>query len=370
MAETKFVRDLNAEHKKLAKLGWTRKGCLAYWWLTGAMIHRDDLKELFAQQDLSWENWGPPEQRSTVAFRKTIKEVSRNLNKKGENTGYLIRPINETDHHLVYGVVREDRLKVQEDLAHQCEAKVRLDKETCSVVCSKDNGTDGYQVAAKVRDLFDTMYCHLTVQDFSRLLTRNLKRMKAVNIRPTGAVYFVPEQYRTILNKLQAVLDAIPGDSHLSLPDVWGEQPDLAKDCKSALQGELAALKAEIEEFKTKAPRKDRLENRIEEFKDLQERGKMYAEMLGFNADQILKGLETCKKAVTAMITEGYYKGSEEQKAAKEKVVVEVEEPATVEDVEVEKVVVEVEEPVKPQSTIVQIARNASSKKKSSKKRK
>lgn len=310
------VEEIQQDQSNLAKqAGATRKGALVYWWLTGIMSHIEDVKALYDKHGLDWERWGPPEQKATAAFRKTIRVVSGDLNQKGRDTAYLIRVIDTTEEYLLYGVVREDRLKANEDLAHACEAKIKLKREECKVVTSKDNGTDGYQVAQKVKDLFDIMFCHMIVQDFSRLLTRNIKLMQSVSIRPTGAVYFVPEGYRDVLDKMRAVLEDVPGDSHLCCIDIWGSQPDLARDTKIALEQELKDLQKEIEVFKTRAPRQDALKNRLAEFKELKEKGRMFAEVLEFNSKDILAGLDECNTAVVAMIDGGHFLGSDQSKA-------------------------------------------------------
>lgn len=315
------IKDINQGQSKLAKaVGAQRKGVLVYWWLTGIMALIQDVKAYYSKHSLDWDKWGPPEQKSTVAFRKTLKEVGRDINQKGDDKGYLIRLIDDTDTYLLYGIVKEDRLKSQETLAHDCEAIVKLIKDTGMVKTSKDNGTAGYAIAEKVKDLFDTMMVNMIVQDFSRLLTRNIHMMASVSIRPTGAVYFVPEAYRDVLCKMRSVLDEVSGDSHISMIDIWGEQDDLARDTRKALHEELVEIKQEMEDFKSKAPREDTLKNRLATFKQLKERARMFAEVLDFNAKDLLKGLDQCGAAVKAMLDGGHFKGADNKakKAAKQ----------------------------------------------------
>jgi hypothetical protein len=101
------VKEIQQDQSNLAKqAGATRKGALVYWWLTGIMSHIDDVKDLYEKHSLDWDKWGPPKQKATVAFRKTLKEVGRDLNHKGQDTNYLIRVIDTTEEYLLYGVVR------------------------------------------------------------------------------------------------------------------------------------------------------------------------------------------------------------------------------------------------------------------------
>jgi hypothetical protein len=310
-ATIKKIQDNQAKAGKAS--GRQRKGAIVYWWLTGVMASISSVKELYEQYDLSWEDWGPPDQRATAAFRKTINEVGRSLNKKGNDSAYMIRLIDESADHLLYGVVKEDKLREAEDLAHACEAKVKLKRESEKVVTSKDNGTVGYEIAKRVQELFDTMYCHMVVQDWSRLLTANLKKMGGVSIRPTGTIYYAPERYRDILTKLRLILDDIPGDSHLCCIDLWGDQPDVARDAKKALESELADLQEEIQKFKEKAPQERTLKSRLDEFKALKERGMMFAEVLGFQAESLVSGLDQCSKLVEAFLSGGHFKGAEDK---------------------------------------------------------
>lgn len=326
------VKHIQDQQAALARAtGAERKGALVYWWLTGIMSHIDDVRALYEKHGLDWDKWGPPEQKATAAFRKTLKEVGRSINHKGGDQGYLIRLIDDSEDHLLYGIVREDKLRSQEDLVHDCEAKIKLKKESCQVVTSKNNNSDGYEIAQKVKDLFDTMFCHMIVQDFSRLLTRNIHMMAAVSIRPTGAIYFVPEGFRDTLVKLRSILEDVPGDSHLCAIDIWGAQPDLARDTKIALEQELKDLQEEIEKFRNRVPRQDCLKNRLQEYRVLQEKGRMFAELLDFNSSSITKGLEQCGKAVEVLLADGHFLGSEAQAMAKarakSKIVRHVEEP-------------------------------------------
>lgn len=315
----KMIQDINQDHAKLAALGWKRKGAMVYWWLSGIIALIDEVKAYYAKHKLDWDKWGPPEMKATVAFRKTLKEVGRDINQKGDDKGYLIRLIDDTDDYLLYGIVREDRLRSQETLQHDCEAIVKLNKHTGSVSTSPDNGKAGFAIADKCKDLFDAMMVNMIVQDFSRLLTRNIHMMASVSIRPTGAVYFVPEAYREVLCKLRSVLEEVSGDSHISMIDVWGEQPDLARDTKKALHEELAEIKAEMEKFKAKAPREGTLKDRLVTFKQLKERAKMFADVLDFNSKDLLKGLTECGKAVEAMLNGGHFKGAENKAKKKTK---------------------------------------------------
>jgi hypothetical protein len=289
----------------LSSLGGDKKGALVYWWLRGAKSPVDFVKKLFEKHGLSWNKWGIPEIKTSAAYRKAINEVGRTL-KNGSSTTYLIRPIDSDDRYIVHGIVHEKRYKKTHDLSHSTDCKIKLDKATGQITLSAE-----HEIGQRIKDEYNDLLNMMIVNDFSRMLTRDLDKMSAVSIRPTGAIYYVPEMFRDELTRLRDILEDVPGDSHLCVIDIYGKQSDLKRDCKIALQEELKSLQEEIEKFKTKPPRRDSLEHRLELFKTLKKKAKLYADMLDLKVKDINQGVKDCNDMVKGMIDGGQWIGSQ-----------------------------------------------------------
>jgi len=275
-------------------------GVLVYWGLGNINIDVDALADKFDANGLDKEKWFLPEIQTSAAFRKAVKQVART-----SGNGYMLRPISSDDQSIVWGIVSETIKKDEKDLEYACEAKVTFNKDNDSVGCEGSPG-QARLLAEKVKNEYYTLTTRYITNDISRMLVRNIvERMNAIPLRKGGGFYFVAADNLTILEQHKAIVETL-GDSELGLIVIGkgdGNSETVSRDTRRHLEDKLASIAEEIEEFKTKPPRKDTLDRRIEEFKSLRQTVEMYSTILSLKVDDLNQGLEDCENVVKQILT-------------------------------------------------------------------
>jgi hypothetical protein len=291
-------------------------GVLAMWTLRDFSVTVTGLKARYVAAGLNEDgDLFPPAIRPDVAFHKALRQA------RGKTNGLLVRKIVNTDDRIVVGLVREDKDEINTDLEYGVEAKVAFFKPTDSAparVAVSGSGT-GRAVGERIVALYNEMTTTYVGTDMLRTLTRAMHRFGAVNLRGAGGVYLVPSVRGDDARRLQQVVEGV-GDSEFVLVPIFGtaeSKANLAKKTRRALHEELEALNAEIEEFKTKPPRRDTLQRRLEEYKELKKRARMYADMLSFKADSIVAGLGECSRAIASILGDVEADTAERKKSKK-----------------------------------------------------
>lgn len=289
--EKKIVTTLKTAAKKEGDL----LGMLTWWSLEGAAIEVAGLKALYQKHGLA-DEWLPGEITGTLAFNKTIREVKRSAD------GYMIRPIKEDEQEIVIGVVAEARDKAAETLSYDQEVTIKFVKGTDTIKSTSEQ----HPIVQRVRALYDGMTRTYVVQDFIRLLTRNVRRkMSAVLVRPTGGVYFVPRgPMLDVLAKHEAVFNELGDVEFTAIPmhDDPKTKTEIAKKARKALEVELKEIEEEIEKFKTEEPRRDTLERRFGEFKELKKKASLFADMLSIKVSDLHESLDEAAKQITSIL--------------------------------------------------------------------
>lgn len=297
MATKQERKQLVSTIESAANQGPEMLGCLVYWSLsdTECRIKPATLEALFDGVGLDKDAWFPPHIKATVAFRKTLREAKRS------SRAVLLRAIADNAKHIVYGVVTESVDEANEDLEYAVPARLIFNKETESV------HTKGHHPTVQhIKDMYDGYLEDFVSWDVRRMLTRNIAHsMRSIPLRPSGGVYFAPARWLPEVLKHQQIVDQIPGCEMTVIRVAAGEnnEHNLGRNTKVALRGELEAVKAQIEAFKTgKSPRASTLERRVAEFKELKQRAEMYASMLSIQVTDITDGLTECEEQVLLML--------------------------------------------------------------------
>jgi hypothetical protein len=242
-----------------------------------------------------------------VAFSKAIREVKR------LSTGYLIRPVKETESEVVTAIVAEDADTKTDVLKYDQELTIRFLKQSNKIKTSNDD----HPIAHIVTDTFAAMQKIYVVNDFVRLLTRNVRqKMLGIVVRPTGGIYFVPQGPAIEELYKHAAVFAELGEAELTVIPMHNDlqtSRSIAAKSRKALEVELKEIEDELKKFKSVEPRRDTLERRIPQFRDLKKKAQFFADMLAIKIDDIHSSLDIAERTVTELLG-GISSKQEEQK--------------------------------------------------------
>jgi hypothetical protein len=144
-------------------------------------------------------------EKSDIPFPSRRTEVSRAAysfqNRLGKSNRRVTEKANDNVNFVTYGIL--DREQEEADtVGFTQHTTIRLDKSTNEV---KVDGS----LASEVMDSIKTYSGKMTDDDIRYFLRRVIKMCFGVAKRPTGGIYFVPEQFTNVVRSAQAVLDEL-----------------------------------------------------------------------------------------------------------------------------------------------------------------
>ncbi len=284
-------------------------GALTWWSLEGAVIGVTELKALYKKHGLG-EEWLPGEITGSTAFSKTVREVKRMAQ------GYMIRPIRDDEEQTVVGVVSEEVAADKDKLTYDQEVTIHYHKGDQTITASDDM----HPVVHVCRDVYQKMVDTYVVHDFIRLLTRNVRqKMNGIVVRPTGGVYFVPQgPMMEILLQHAAAFNEL-GDVEFTVVPMHGDpitKAAIANKTRKALEQELQEIQEELGKFKECEPRRDTLERRVNQFKELKQKAMLFADMLAIKVDDLHTSLDEASSFITKMLNASNEKMEKSKEAA------------------------------------------------------
>jgi hypothetical protein len=138
-----------------------------------------------------------------------------------------------------------------------------------------------------------------------------LGRLHRISVRQRGGIYFLPKTAEAELEKIENVINSLPGDCYISAaPQIDADKSRTAiyKAFSAELRSKLAKFREEID-TKTANPSKSKQvkcwKDRIEEFKALRDEISFYADAIKFQGEDLAQELV----ALEAEVQEAFLKG-------------------------------------------------------------
>jgi hypothetical protein len=260
-----------------AKLEGDLLGGVFWWSLSENSVSHANLVALARQNGVP-EKYLPNEIKPHQAFKRAVKHAATMIEK-----GEMLRYIDDNDAEIVVGLVKEEQLKVQKDLAYALVEKITFEKLTGKFL------HEGAQTKAleSIKDLYQQHLDHMT-DDIRKLITTFLGD-SGVKLRESGGVYFVARSGLPILDAVCAVVDQTGKNKTYQLPII--DTPDgkgaLQEVAQKGLEDEIRQLKDEIEKFDVKKVRQSSLDRKLKQFDDLRGRVRLFSDLLSFQADEL-----------------------------------------------------------------------------------
>jgi hypothetical protein len=300
MSNRTTVNSLSARQAKGKLIGF-----YVWWGFQDAAITRPKLEALFLSNGLNPEKHMPPEIAASAAFRQALTSA--------REEGYLCRRVKvEKPEEIIYSVQREEVDDAAEDLDYNKLHRIVFNKKNKTVHLRGGSSKIGRTVKVRYEEYLET---YIT-EDLRRMLVRNMMdRLGALCLRLHGGVYFVHARHAQAIAGYEKVIAAIPGNNEFLATEIH-ESPNNAVKVggatKRALEEDLKDLQTRINDYLENPPRRDTLCRKLDEFKALKAKAKMYADMLSFKVDDLNQGLKDLDQVTRGIIT-----GVEETMSAK-----------------------------------------------------
>ena len=227
------------------------------------------------------------------AVSRAISQVSAHLSRQG----WLLRPITQTRHKVVYGIVREEKNQVSETLDHNHSDNL----EWCDEHHNGHYVHGTHEIARRVDSAYQELRGKIVSGDWSETITHYLIDIcLAQAIRDDGRVYWVAPAHLTAVRQLQPFLESV-GIS-LVVCEVESEAKTVVQQAaQEGLAAQLQTLQDEIAAFDgQQKPTTYRL--RVEALQALRKRATVYSSTLGIATDQVQAMVDQLERTTQDML--------------------------------------------------------------------
>lgn len=193
-------------------------GSLTWYTLHEVEVTRDQIRDRLLASGLD-EKFTPKAIFPADAFRRATSEVETRRLPQGDGTfvNLLVREVHADTDEILRHLVRETVDGQNRRLRYEQVAEIRLDKSTntCQTystqTLSQEEGEalrEAAQRYGRYRDAYQSRHLREIVLDV-------LEEMNPIAVRPSGGVYFVPDENEKNLAKLQNFVRALGNGSDL-----------------------------------------------------------------------------------------------------------------------------------------------------------
>lgn len=179
-------------------------------------VSRGELVKQFRETGLK-EKWLPNPIRPSDAFRRAsarIQAKNIEIEKDKLYANILVREVTtnrkEIERHVIWETVDAD----QKRLSYRQVAKLRLDKDTNTVSAITELAAPE-QVefeCSRFAEVYNYCLSHYDGNGIRKCVSQVISCLMATAVRPSGAVYFVPEKYATDLAALGKVIKSLEAE--------------------------------------------------------------------------------------------------------------------------------------------------------------
>jgi hypothetical protein len=277
-------------------------GNLVWWSIQNHHITRDQLKQKLVESGLG-EGWLPNEIRPADAFRRATKEVEcrkKETSKPGVFKNYLVRE------------VYYDKKMVQRNIVIETvdQNGRRLDYEGQAAILILDKEADQLKIGVilpeveelvkEAGNLYDLYKSHYPAQAVRVMVSNILKSMSPTPVRPSGGVYFVPQNFQSELTKLIRFVNSLKKAEAYKIPliDTMDNRNLINKKLREHLEGILhqcqTALQSDL--------KKSQVKETIEEAKRVISDFRQYRSIVTDDIDRLESHIEEIRKSVALMV--------------------------------------------------------------------
>ena len=302
-------------------------GCLVWYSVSEVKIPRDEMLELALNANLP-EKYLPAPVRPVDAYRRATGEVQGTLrSEKGLTETLLVREVCADKEFVVRHIVKETADKLNKELTYQEKCGVfTYHREVEMLTVADLTDQDAAEAADRAKELFEIYRRYYTSEHVRRMIKSVLNDCKALSLRPSGAVYFIPKKYRDEIESLGNFVKNLPDGSvefhKMPVVDMEEQRQMLEQKLRAHIEAEVARVRqalgadpetlaakqnlkdavAEFAQVLKKDVRKSNVDDAVRRFRLLSEQVKEYEELLETNLSEVRSTLDILREQARAML--------------------------------------------------------------------
>jgi len=274
-------------------------GYFLWWSVNSVKILRNAFAALLRECDIDYDMGDDAEHIVSLrraAFLKAVREV------KMGNKKFLVRKILKNKDNYIFGLVDESVDTKDTNLSYYHSATMTFVPETGDLTCDFD-----HRAFHAIKERYEEYKDHMNSDDVRAVLLQIISQYHRVGVRRRGGIYFVPEDYKVQVGKVEKLLEMLDASSEGECYLAVAPQIDVESSKRAIYKAFMAGLRDKIasfnEEFdKGSMTRKSSWEKRIVEYKDLRDEIDFYADRLSFQAEDLKDQLKNLGDKVRAKI--------------------------------------------------------------------
>lgn len=232
--------------------------------------------------------WVPKKTAASDDYRKATSAANRRVELDGgKYRNILIRPLDDNEDRIVRSVVIETLHKGKRlDYCEAAHVIFHRDSGRLTVKMLVDPGGPADEVVRDIRASFLARRGSVDQDTVRGMIKKVLDAHKAVTVRDTGAVFFIPREHCDIVPKLEKIAAAIPGAEFEAVPLVEDDPENPRKRRDLVARGVTAGVFLEVDQLLSDIREAgDQLSHRkagtiLNRFKDLKARTESYQSLL------------------------------------------------------------------------------------------
>jgi len=211
-------------------------GYFIWWQVSDQRIKQADLQALIEKVGILDAD-GKPFKVHEVLARSAFLKAVREVRGKYKNRGLLIQKIRKSSDEYVFGLVDEEVNEREQTLDYSHAATMKFHPDSGRLFCNSP-----HRAFDLVKERYEEYTGYFNSDDVRDIILRIVRSSHAVSVRQRGGFYFVPEAQRDLVDKLEALVGALPG----------GDAMDLTKVGSGSANGSYLAIAPQVDEDRSK----------------------------------------------------------------------------------------------------------------------
>jgi len=265
-------------------------GFFIWWAIRDVKITKTAFIDLLTSIGFDWTF----EETDTGLRRTSFLKAVRETKQKNKNK-FLIRKISKEQDCYVFGLVDESIDKAARDLTYNHTATMTFNPETGDLTSDFT-----HRAFDDIKALYNEYQETMNSDDVRSAIIKIISKFHKVSVRDRGGIYFLPNNYEADVEKLEKLLEALPGDCSFSVaPQIDTEKTKVAiyKSFVEGLKTKMGLFRDELENPSGKT-RESTWNKRLDQFKELKQEIEFYRDAMSFQVEDLSTELESLRNGV------------------------------------------------------------------------
>ena len=247
-------------------------GVNVWWHVPETTVEIETVQNALVNNGFDADSMRAPSRRNEVS--RAVRSLQ---DRRTTDSQTISRPTNDNGLMVTYGVLEEGHVD-DETVQFVQNTTVRLNKDTGEI------GVSGSRIDA-VHKAVEHYTGKITDEDIRSFLRNIIRSCRGVPKRPSGGIYFVPEDFVPLLERAQSVLKEIDSGAFLYVEGVINgerERQNVWESVERTIESELMKTLSSVERIERSTKAVKNHESKVVALQDMME---VYTDLLGQEAE-------------------------------------------------------------------------------------